>query len=33
MYGDDEELLLPACKLLEAAIEQLGKAGWVFTNG
>lgn len=32
MYGDDEELLLPACKLLEAAIEQLGKAGWVFTN-
>lgn len=33
MYGDDEELLLPACKLLEAAIEQLGKAGWVFTDG
>lgn len=31
MYGDDDELLLPACKLLIAAKNLLEKAGWVFS--
>lgn len=32
MYGDDEEMLLPPLKLLDAARELLIKTGWMFTN-
>jgi len=31
IYGDDDELLLPAYKLLVAAKKLLEKAGWVFS--
>ncbi|GAX45532.1 hypothetical protein NIES4075_65530 [Tolypothrix sp. NIES-4075] len=32
MYGDDEEMFLPASNILNTAIELLQKAGWIFTN-